>query len=94
MKNLYGRLIEDNMRYVILRDDDTNAFTPVECLERLYRPFLERGPAGEPRGHPGCPHRRRAGPTVLPEQFLFAKNGSADLTMPVGDNEKTRSLSP
>lgn len=31
------------MHYVILRDDDTNALTPVECLERLYRPFLERG---------------------------------------------------
>jgi hypothetical protein len=30
------------MRYVILRDDDTNATTPVECLERLYRPFLSR----------------------------------------------------
>jgi hypothetical protein len=31
------------MRYVILRDDDTNALTPVECLEQLYRPFLDRG---------------------------------------------------
>lgn len=31
------------MRYVIVRDDDTNATTPVECLERLYRPFLDRG---------------------------------------------------
>src|SRR5437870_3824758 len=31
------------MRYVILRDDDTNALTPVDCLERLYRPFLDRG---------------------------------------------------
>ena len=31
------------MRYVIIRDDDTNALTPVSCLERLYRPFLERG---------------------------------------------------
>src|SRR5438552_1986082 len=31
------------MRYVIIRDDDTNALTPLECLERLYRPFLERG---------------------------------------------------
>ena len=31
------------MRYVILRDDDTNALTPVECLEKLYRPFLARG---------------------------------------------------
>jgi hypothetical protein len=31
------------MRYVILRDDDTNALTEPHCLERLYRPFLERG---------------------------------------------------
>ena len=31
------------MRYVILRDDDTNALTPPECLEQLYRPFLDVG---------------------------------------------------
>ncbi len=31
------------MRTVIIRDDDTNALTPVDCLERLYRPFLARG---------------------------------------------------
>jgi hypothetical protein len=31
------------MHYVILRDDDTCAFTPPGCLERLYRPFLGRG---------------------------------------------------
>lgn len=30
------------MRYIILRDDDTNALTPPECLEKLYRPWLER----------------------------------------------------
>lgn len=30
------------MHYVILRDDDTNALTPPACLERLYRPFLDR----------------------------------------------------
>ena len=30
------------MHYVLLRDDDTNSLTPVECLERLYRPFLAR----------------------------------------------------
>lgn len=29
-------------RCVILRDDDTNALTPPDCLERLYRPFLDR----------------------------------------------------
>ena len=31
------------MHTVILRDDDTCAFTPRACLERLYRPFLKRG---------------------------------------------------
>lgn len=31
------------MHTVILRDDDTCAFTPRASLERLYRPFLERG---------------------------------------------------
>ncbi|MEO5960252.1 MAG: DUF2334 domain-containing protein, partial [Opitutaceae bacterium] len=31
------------MRTVIIRDDDTNALTPVACLEKLYRPFLARG---------------------------------------------------
>ncbi len=31
------------MHTVILRDDDTCAFTPRASLERLYRPFLDRG---------------------------------------------------
>ena len=31
------------MHTVILRDDDTCALTPRACLERLYRPFLDRG---------------------------------------------------
>ena len=31
------------MRTVIIRDDDTNALTPISCLETLYRPFLDRG---------------------------------------------------
>jgi hypothetical protein len=31
------------MRLILLRDDDTNALTPIECLETLYRPFLDRG---------------------------------------------------
>jgi hypothetical protein len=31
------------MRFILLRDDDTNALTPTECLETLYRPFLARG---------------------------------------------------
>jgi len=31
------------MRLVLIRDDDTNATTPVACLERLYRPLLDKG---------------------------------------------------
>lgn len=31
------------MHTVIIRDDDTCAFTPRASLERLYRPFLDRG---------------------------------------------------
>ncbi len=31
------------MKYVLIRDDDTCARTPPECLERLYRPYLEKG---------------------------------------------------
>ncbi len=75
------------MHYVILRDDDTNAFTPVACLERLYRPFLERG---LPVNLAVVPDVRTdaAGLDGRLEQFLFFKNGCADLTKPIGDNEK------
>ena len=31
------------MHYVIISDDDTFAFTPPACLERIYRPFLDMG---------------------------------------------------
>ncbi|HEV2437902.1 MAG TPA: DUF2334 domain-containing protein [Verrucomicrobiae bacterium] len=75
------------MHYVILRDDDTNALTPVDCLERLYRPFLTRG---LPVNLAVIPDVRldAARADGSPEQFLFARNGSTDLTMPIGDNEK------
>lgn len=75
------------MRHVILRDDDTNAFTPAECLEKLYRPFLERG---LPVHLAVIPDVRldAVRPDGLPEKFLFARNGTAELTMPVGDNQK------
>lgn len=35
--------MKKKMHTVILRDDDTCALTPRACLERLYRPFLDRG---------------------------------------------------
>ena len=34
--------LHKSTRYVVLRDDDTNAWTDPDCLERLYRPFLDR----------------------------------------------------
>ena len=62
------------MRYVILRDDDTNALTPVECLERLYRPFLDRG---LPVNLAVIPEVSTSAvtPEGKPEGFLFARHG-------------------
>src|SRR6266404_1622455 len=74
------------MRYVILRDDDTNALTPVECLETLYRPFLDRGlPVNlsvipEVRVNVTLPDGR-------PEGFLMGRPGGNE-TKPIGQNPK------
>ncbi len=75
------------MRYVILRDDDTNAFTPIECLERLYRPFLDRG---LPVNLAVIPQVRTDAvtPQGRPEQFLFAKNGARVPSMAIGENQE------
>src|SRR5258707_3000037 len=75
------------MRYVILRDDDTNVFTPVECLERLYRPFLDRG---LPVNLAVIPKVRTDAvtPDGKPEQFLFAKNGTTAPALAIGENQK------
>jgi len=75
------------MRYVILRDDDTNALTPVECLERLYRPFLDRrlpvnlAVIPEVRPDVTLPDGRREG-------FLLAKDAAASTTVPIRENPK------
>jgi hypothetical protein len=75
------------MRYVILRDDDTNALTPVDCLERLYRPFLDRQLPVNLAVIPNV-----ATETTLPngnlEGFLFAKNGTREATVPIGSNPR------
>src|SRR3954463_3249029 len=74
-----------NMRCVILRDDDTNALTPIECLEQMYRPFLDRG----------LPVNLATIPNVRPdplstdgaiEGFLFARNGKTPSTIPLASN--------
>jgi len=73
------------MHYVILRDDDTNAFTPVECLERLYRPFLERGLQVNLATIPNV-RTDATSADNLPEGFLFAKNGTASASRSMTDN--------
>ena len=62
------------MKYVIIRDDDTNALTPVEYLEKLYRPFLDRG---FPVNLATIPNVRSdvCLPMGEPEGFLVARNG-------------------
>ena len=75
------------MRYVILRDDDTNALTPIECLERLYRPFLDRNLPVNLAVIPDVATNALT-PDGKPEGFLFAKNGTRSATVPIGDNQK------
>lgn len=73
------------MHYVILRDDDTNALTPPECLEDLYRPFLERGLpvnlATIPRVRTDCV--RADGE---PEEFLLGKTSQHGDAIPLREN--------
>jgi hypothetical protein len=75
------------MRYVIIRDDDTNAFTPVPWLDKLYRPLLDRG----------LPVNLATIPEVStsatmsdgrPEGFLVAKNGTKADRMSIGSNSE------
>jgi predicted deacetylase len=73
------------MRYVIFRDDDTNAFVPIARLEQLYRPLLERG---FPVNLSVIPNvcTTATYPDGRPEAFLMSKNGEAGATKPIGDN--------
>jgi hypothetical protein len=74
------------MRYVILRDDDTNAFTPPECLEKLYRPFLDRGLPVNLATIPDVATDAKPPGSDRLEEFLFAKNGSGNRTRQIGSN--------
>lgn len=74
------------MRYVIIRDDDTNALTPVECLERLYRPFLDRGLPVNLATIPDVATGTTMSDGKL-EGFLFNKNGHTEPTLPIGANK-------
>ena len=74
------------MRYVILRDDDTNALTPVECLERLYRPFLDRGLPVNLAVIPDVATGTTL-PDGRPEGFLTFKNGAPEPAIPIASNQ-------
>jgi hypothetical protein len=74
------------MRYVIIRDDDTNALTPVECLERLYRPFLDRGMPVNLAVIPDVTTDARL-PDGSTEGFLMARTEIKTPTAPIAGNE-------
>jgi len=71
--------------YVVLRDDDTNASTPAECLDRLYRPFLERG---LPVNLAVIPAVRldAVAPSGAREEFLWNAASGAEETATIASN--------
>lgn len=75
------------MKYVVIRDDDTNALMPVECLERLYRPYLDRQ----------LPVNLAVIPNVCadaafkpgqPEKFLMSSNTFGSRYVPIDANRE------
>jgi hypothetical protein len=75
------------MKYVILRDDDTNALTPVEYLDRLYRPFLDRQLPVNLAVIPNVRTDVTYGDNIL-EGFLVARNGTKEKMVPIGSNNE------
>lgn len=75
------------MKYVIIRDDDTNALTPIECLDRLYRPFLDRNLPVCLATIPDVRSDVRL-PNGEPEGFLVAAKGVKPGYYPIGSNQK------
>jgi len=75
------------MHYIILRDDDTNALTPVECLETLYRPFLARGLPVNLATIPEVRLDART-PDGARERFLPAALKPAAETMPLAESRE------
>ena len=75
------------MHYVILRDDDTNAFTPVEWLDQLYRPMLDRGVPVNLATIPEVSTQAKMS-DGKPEGFLVAANGTREHHRPIGDNRE------
>jgi hypothetical protein len=75
------------VRYVIIRDDDTNASTPIECLERLYRAALDRGMPINLATIPEVSLDARNQDGDL-EGFLRFRNGRTEKSVPLPANQK------
>jgi hypothetical protein len=75
------------MKYVIFRDDDTNATTPIECLEKAYRPWLERGLSVNLSVIPNVSTRTLL-PNGQPEYYLFANHNKGKEELSIGSNPK------
>src|SRR5882724_10886837 len=75
------------MHHVILRDDDTCAFTPPASLERLYRPFLNRGLPVNLAVIPDVDTAACA-PDGQLEGFLRAGRGPSSPFAPIGGNRE------
>src|SRR3954452_7242009 len=74
------------MRYVIIRDDDTNALTPPDYLERLYRPFLNQGLPVNLAVIPNVRTDVTYGQNIL-EGFLLTRETTTQKTLPIGSNQ-------
>ncbi|HZM01657.1 MAG TPA: DUF2334 domain-containing protein [Candidatus Saccharimonadales bacterium] len=75
------------MKYIVMRDDDTNALMPVSCLERLYRPFLDRGLPVNLAVIPKVSAEASYVPGQ-PEKFLMTPNPSSAKYVPIGKNKE------
>jgi hypothetical protein len=75
------------MKYVIIRDDDTNALMPAEYLERLYRPFIERNLPVNLAVIPNVSTKACYEPG-RPEKFLLAYRGKENGCVPIGENRE------
>src|SRR4051794_15234194 len=74
------------MHYVILRDDDTNALTPPEFLERLYRPFLDRNLPVNLAVIPNVRTDITYGQNIL-EGFLVTRDATTAKSLPISGNQ-------
>ena len=75
------------MRYVVIRDDDTNALTPPEYLDRLYRPFMDHGMPVNLAVVPAVRTNVRM-PDGRLEGFLCARTSDAADTAPIYTNPR------